>query len=129
MSEREVKYYKLLAKKFKITEKVFDEKEDFIELEGDKASFQRKQAIGKAEVQEQLIKVQKLRDSGNEDKALKQEMKLKKKEAAIAKFKRTISDIQRKIDKQKLEVRKIEDELEKIESKLRSDFADKFTQM
>lgn len=119
----------MLAKKFKIKEKMFDEKEDFDELEGDKASFQRKQATEKVEVQEQFIKIQNLRENGKEDKALKQEMKLKKKEAAIAKYKRTIADIQKKIDKKKLNVRKIEDELEKIESQLRADFADKFTQM
>jgi len=127
MSERDIKYYKKLAKKFKVKEKMFDEKEDFNELEGDKASFQRKQAEGKAEVQEQLLKIQKLRESGNEDKALKQEIKLKKKEAAIAKYKINITDNQKKMDKKKLEIRKIEDELEEIESQLRSDFADKFT--
>lgn len=129
MSDRDIKYYKKLAKKFKVKEKLFDEKEDFNELEGDKASLQRKQAEGKAEVQEQLLKIQKLRESGNEDKALKQEMKLKKKEATITKYKKNITDIQKKMDKKKLEVRKIEDNLEEIESQLRSDFADKFTQM
>ncbi|MHA1954209.1 MAG: hypothetical protein ACW96U_09725 [Candidatus Heimdallarchaeaceae archaeon] len=129
MSEREAKYYRMLAKKFEITEKVFEAKEDYNELEADKAEHQKKQAKGNAEVQEQLLKIQKLRNDGKEDKALKQEMKSKKKEADIAQFKRTIQEIQSKIEKKKLDILKIEGELQKVETKLRADFAEKFTQM
>ena len=129
MSEREIKYYKKLAKKFEITEKLFEAKEDYNELEADKASAQKKQAKGNSEVQEQLMKIQKLRNDGKEDKALKQEMKTKKKESDIAQYKRDIQDIQSKIEKKKQDILKIESELQKVEAQLRSDFAEKFTQM
>ncbi|MBY9002229.1 MAG: hypothetical protein KGD64_15015 [Candidatus Heimdallarchaeota archaeon] len=129
MSERDVKYYRQLSKQFEIKEKLFDEKEDYYELEGAKASYQQRQASDKASHSEQMIKVNKLKEEGKADKALKLEVKVKKKEAEIAKYKQTISNIQKKIDKKKLDVRKIEDELEKMESQLRTDFADKFTQM
>jgi chromosome segregation ATPase len=129
MSEREAKYYRMLSKKFDVTEKLFEAKEDYNELEADKASVQKKQAKGNAEVEEQQLKIVKLRNDGKEDKALKQEMKLKKKESDIAQFKRDIQEIQSKIEKKKLDILKIESELQKVETQLRSDFAEKFTQM
>lgn len=129
MSERDVKYYKQLAKQFEIKEKLLDEKEDQIELEGAKAYNQKRQAQASASLQQQMIKVRKLKDEGKAEKALKLEIKLKKKEAEIAKFKQSVSEIQKKIDKKKLDIRKIEAELEGIESKVRTEFADKFTQM
>ena len=129
MSERDIKYYKQLSKQYEIKEKLFDVKEDYDELEGDKAGHQKKQARANVSLVEQMIKVNKLKNDGKADKALKIEIKLKKKEAEIAKYKQTIAEIQKKMGKKKLDIRKIEAELERIESQLRSDFADKFTQM
>lgn len=129
MSERDIKYYKQLSKQYEIKEKLFDVKEDYDELEGEKASYQKKQASANVSLIELMIKISKLKEDGKADKALKQEIKTKKKEAEIAKFKQTISVIQKKMGKKKLDIRKIEAELERIESQLRSDFADKFTQM
>lgn len=129
MSERDIKYYKQLAKQFSVKTKLFDQKEDYNELEGAKANYQKKQAEANVSLQEQMLKVNKLKNEGNADKALKLEAKAKKKEADIAKIKHTISEIQKKIDKKKQDVRKVEDELTKLENQLKSDFADKFTQM
>ena len=129
MTERDIKYYKQLAKQFGVKEKLFDDKEDYNELEGLKASYQKKQASARVNHHEQMIKVNKLKEEGKADKALKLEVKVKKKEAEISKFKQTISSVQSKIDKKKLDIRKIEGELEKLESELRVNFADKFTEM
>ena len=129
MSEREINYYKLLAKHYGIKEKYFDIQEDIDELEGKKAYYQKQQANVNRERQELLIKVNKLRSEGKEDKALKQEMNLKKKEVNIANSKKSIQDIQKKIEKKKLEFQKTRAELEKSESQLKTDFADKFSQL
>ncbi len=128
MSERDINYFKLLAKYYGIKEKFFDIKEDIDELEGKKAYYQKQQANVNRELQGMLLKINKLRSDGKADKALKQEMNLKKKEVNVANYKKSIQDIQNKIEKIKLEFQKTRTELEKTESQLKMEFPDKFNQ-
>ncbi|TET80207.1 MAG: hypothetical protein E3J43_02540 [Candidatus Heimdallarchaeota archaeon] len=129
MSEREVKYYKLLAKFYGTKEKFFDVKEDLDELEGKKVYFKRKNAEVNKELQEQLIKINKLKESGKGDKALKEEAKLKKKEVTIAENRSKIQSILMKIEKKKLEFQKVRAEMEKTEAQIKTEYSDKFTEL
>ena len=125
MSQREVKYFKLLAKMYEIKERFFSIREDLDEDEGDKAELQKKQANLNKQIQEQMIKINKLKEEGKTDKVLKEEMNLKKKEANIAKYKQNIQKVQRRIEKRKADLQKYEVELRKIESEINLDFPEK----
>ena len=70
MSEREIKYYKLLTKFYGTKEKFFDVKEDLDELEGKKVYFKKKNAEVNQDLQERFVKINKLRESGKGDKVL-----------------------------------------------------------
>ena len=129
MSEREVKYYKLLAKFYHTKMKHFDVKEDLDELEGKKVYFKMKNAEINKEIQEQLIKINKMKESGKGDKALKEEAKLKKKELAIAENKKKIQSILMKLEKKKAEFQKVRSEMEKSETQIKTEFSDKFTEL
>ena len=110
---------------YELKEKFFDVREDLDEDEGKKAEIQKKRAILNKQVQEQLIKINKLKEDGKVDKVLKEEMKLKKKEANIAKLKQGIQNIQKKIEKRKADLQKFEVELRKTESEINLDFPEK----
>ena len=129
MSEREVKYYKLLAKFYQTKMKNFDVKEDLDELEGKKVFFKMKNAEINKEMQEQLIKIKKMKESGKADKALKDEAKLKKKELEIAENKKKIQSIIMKIEKKKTEFQKVRSDMEKSEAVLKTEFSDRFTEL
>jgi hypothetical protein len=129
MSEREVKYYKLLTKYYNTKMKHFDVKEDLDELEGKKVYFKMKNAEINKEIQEQLIKIRKMKEGGKGDKALKEEAKLKKKELGIAENKKKIQSILIKIEKKKSEFQKVRSEMEKSETAIKTEFSDKFTEL
>ena len=127
MSEREINYFKLLTKFYDIKVKFFDIKEDIDEYEGKIANFQKMNSIANKERQEQLIKINKLKEDSKADKALKLEMKMKKKEVVIANNKAKISEVLKKSEKKKSEFQKIRTELENTESQLKTEFPDKFS--
>ncbi len=129
MSEREVKYYKMLTKFYNTKMKNFDVKEDLDELEGKKVYFKMKNAEINKEIQEQLLKIRKMKEGGKGDKALKEEAKLKKKELAIAENKKKIQSIMTKIDKKKGEFQKVRADMEKAEREIKTEFSDKFTEL
>ena len=127
MSEREINYFKLLTKFYDIKVKFFDIKEDIDEYEGKIANFQKMNSIANKERQEQLIKINKLKEDNKADKALKLEMKMKKKEVVIANNKAKISEVLKKSEKKKSEFQKVRTELENTESQLKTEFPDKFS--
>ncbi|OLS28962.1 MAG: hypothetical protein HeimAB125_23150 [Candidatus Heimdallarchaeota archaeon AB_125] len=117
MSESNVQYFKLLAKKYDIEEDIYKKLGNLQDLKKKIAHENKKRANDNKDREEHLIKKAEFENQGVPDKALKSEVSAKKKEAAIAEKDYKISELERKIQK-------VEEELEKLEFELKEAEAD-----
>ncbi|MCG3255705.1 MAG: hypothetical protein KAU62_06445, partial [Candidatus Heimdallarchaeota archaeon] len=82
MSESNVRYFKLLEKKFDIEEDIYKKLGNLQDLKKKIANENKKRAKDNREREENLVKKAEFENQGQPDKALKSEVSAKKKEAS-----------------------------------------------